>query len=716
MSSDDRAVADPRSSLVEAARRAEEDADRRQRILSAVAFAASHFVRSADWREPLGEVLAELGGATGASRVYIFQNHLGDDGDLCFSQRHEWAAPGVSAEIDNPELRGLSYRRDGFAEWVEPLGAGREISRLVRDLESPVRELLEAEAILALVVVPIFGGGKWWGFIGFDECRQERVWPPAETAALRVAAEILGAAIYRQEVEQALRTSEERYRELFENAYDLVFTLDGAGRFTSINYATERALGYPRDEALRLRLTDLVVPEYLEEARRQLADRLAGRPASATYELEVFAKSGRRVNLEVSTRPLLEGGRPAGVQGIGRDISERRRLEAQLRQSQKMEAVGRLAGGVAHDFNNLLTAISGYSDLILRRLSADDPLRHEVEEIHSAGGRAANLTRQLLAFSRRQVMVPRFLDLNATVAGIERMLRRMIGEDIVFVTRLGTDLGRVRADPSQIEQVLMNLVVNARDAMPTGGQLTLETANATADEVRRRTEAEGAQIPCVRLTVRDTGHGMDARTLAQVFEPFFTTKVLGKGTGLGLSTVYGIVKQCGGFVFAASELGRGTTFDVFLPRVEAPADESHPRPAVVPTARGHETVLLVEDEEMVRQLARRILVERGYHVLEAADAAIALELVEAGAGPIGLLLTDVVMPGTSGADLALRLLARFPGLKVLYMSGYTDSLVLRHGVSQVETAFLQKPFAPESLARKVRELLGPLAAPSPAGD
>ncbi len=383
--------------------------------------------------------------------------------------------------------------------------------------------------------------------------------------------------------------------------------------------------------------------------------------------------------------------------------------EEQLRQAQKMEAVGRLAGGVAHDFNNLLTIINGYGEIVLAGLPEGNPVRGLVAQMKQAGDRAASLTRQLLAFSRQQVIVPQILDLNGVVTDAAKLLRRLIGEDIELTTALDPALGRVKADPGQVEQVLMNLAVNARDAMPAGGTLTVETANV---------ERDGGRY--VLLRVADTGCGMDAATKARVFEPFFTTKGPGKGTGLGLSVVHGVVQQAGGRIEVDSEPGRGTTFRVYLPLEENAVPRQKPAAVPVSSPGGTETLLLVEDEEAVRGLTRMTLEAGGYRVLEASHGAEALRLAERHAEPIHLLVTDVVMPGMSGRELADRLTASRPGLRVLYLSGYTDDAVVRNGVLEAGVAFLQKPFGVDALARKVREVLDRPAAngqgkPDPGG-
>ena len=417
--------------------------------------------------------------------------------------------------------------------------------------------------------------------------------------------------------------------------------------------------------------------------------------------------SGALRYLKTIKRPLVDAnGRADQVLVVSTDITERRRLGEQLLQSQKMEAVGQLAGGVAHDFNNLLTVITSYSALLLGDLAEGDPRREDVTEIKQAADRAAGLTRQLLAFSRKQVLQPRMLDLNQVVAGTEKMLRRLIGEDIDLVTVEGSNLGLVHADAGQIEQVIVNLAVNARDAMPGGGRLTIETANVelAADVASRRLDTRAGAY--VMLAVTDTGTGIPSDALPHIFEPFFTTKERGKGTGLGLATVHGIVKQSGGDVWLYSEPGQGTTFKVYLPLMEGDASTVAPegaRRAVAP--RGTETVLLVEDDAALRQLARRVLEGQGYVVVEATNGRHALEACDGYSGRIDLVLTDVVMPELGGRAVAERLAERWPSVRLLYMSGYTDDDVVRRGVLDTRAAFLQKPFTPEVLARKVREVL-----------
>ena len=510
----------------------------------------------------------------------------------------------------------------------------------------------------------------------------------------------------RRRVEKALGTSEERYRELFENASDIVYTLDLAGRITSLNKAGEQATGYTRAEALTMDIKQIVAPEDLQQVRKMMKQGNDRRGGSPTYDFKIVTKDGRPLVLEVSARPIVQDGKPVGMQGIARDVTERKQLEAQFRQAQKMEAVGRLAGGVAHDFNNLLMVVRGYSELSLARLGPHESLRTNLEEIQKAADRAASLTQQLLAFSRQQVLQPKVLDLNTVVTDAEKMLRRLIGEDIEVVAELAPELGPVMSDPGRIEQIILNLAVNGRDAMPQGGRLTLKTSNVTLDEAFARGHVGARPGPHVLLAVSDTGTGMDAETRSHVFEPFFTTKGVDKGTGLGLSTVYGIVKQSGGFIRVDSAPGRGTTFEIYLPLVEkVAAGEEIPSALLAPPPGGTETILVVEDELSVRKLGANFLASSGYTVLEAPDGGAALKVCEKHRGHIHLLMTDLVMPGMSGRELAVRLAGQRPELKVIYVSGYTDDNVVPHGVWEEEIAFLPKPFSLHELAHKVREAL-----------
>ncbi len=529
--------------------------------------------------------------------------------------------------------------------------------------------------------------------------------------ARREAAEALARENARLLAE--VRDSEERFREGFEHSGIGMALQHLDGRYFRVNRALCELLGYTEAELLARTFRDVTHPDDVAIDAAHDQEMLAGERRWYQCEKRYLGTRGQVIWGLVGVSLLRDpGGRPlyflAQVQDVtGRKQAEEARatLEGQLRQAQKMEAIGQLAGGVAHDFNNLLTVILGRSHVLLHRLDPGDPLRRQVDLIQKTAERAAELTRQLLAFGRKQVLQPKVLDLNAVVRGMERMVRRLIGEHIELVTALDSDVGSVLADPGQIEQVILNLAVNARDAMAQGGRLGLETANVLLDEAFARGNPGARRGRYVRLGITDTGVGMDAETRAHVFEPFFTTKEVGKGTGLGLATVYGIVKQSGGYITVASELGRGARFDIYLPRVAGAAAGQGSGPVLAELLRGSETILLVEDQDEVRELARDVLRMSGYGVLEARDGGEALERAVAHAGPIHVLVTDMVMPRMGGRELADRLTATHPLLRVLYVSGYTDDVLVQHGALDPGTAFLQKPFRPETLARAVRELL-----------
>ena len=513
-----------------------------------------------------------------------------------------------------------------------------------------------------------------------------------------------------QRVEAALRECEEHYRRLAELSSDAI-AIHSQGKIVDVNTSGAKLLGVSSpEELIGTPVLNLVHPDYREIVQARIRQTQEEEGPTPLLAMKLLRLSGEAIDVEVKSIGITYQGQPA-TQVIVRDIAERQQADAALRQSeeqlrraQKVEVMGRLAGGVVHDFNNLLTAILGYSELLLRRLHQDDPLRRYVIEIQKAGEWAAALTRQLLAFSRKQMPQPKVLDLDQAVAEMNKLLRRLIGENIELVTMLNSAGGLIEADAGQIEQVILNLAVNARDAMPQGGKLIIETARISLDEDYASQHVGVRPGPYILLAVSDTGHGMDAETKARIFEPFFTTKEEGKGTGLGLSTVYGIVKQAGGNIWVYSEVGRGTTFKVYLPQIKAGVASSVPAPPTqVP--QGTETILLVEDETIVRRLVREVLTMNGYTVLEAADGQEALGICEQHEGPIHLLITDIIMPQMSGRELAERLRLLHPEIKALYISGYTESAIVHHGVLDAGVPFLQKPFTPGALPVKVREVL-----------
>jgi PAS domain S-box-containing protein len=513
--------------------------------------------------------------------------------------------------------------------------------------------------------------------------------------------------------EGRLRNSETRFRALIEKSADLISLTSADGSTLYMSPAVETILGYAPAHFMGQNLTAFCHADDREGVAEVMA-RLVQDPSQRRYvEFRAVHRDGSTRWLEATARNMLADPAVGAIVSNVRDITERKRAEAalrrteeQLRQAQKMEAIGNLAGGVAHDFNNLLSVILSYSTMLAQDMTPSDPRRTDLEEIESAGRRAVDLTRQLLAFSRQQILQPKIVSLNDALAGMERMLRRLIGEDVELTVLLSSTLGRVKVDPGQIEQIVMNLAVNSRDAMPQGGKLTIETANVELD-ARYTAEHVGAVPgPHVMLAVTDSGTGMNKATQARMFEPFFTTKEKGKGTGLGLATVFGIVQQSGGNIWVYSESGKGTTFKIYFPRVDpALATEHVSHPPAVGALTGTETILLVEDEESVRVLARTILRRFGYHVIEAQSGGDALLICEQHTAAIHLLVTDVVMPRMSGRQLSERLHILRPEMKVLYMSGYTDNTIVHHGVLDSDVAFLQKPITPEALTRKVREVL-----------
>ena len=519
---------------------------------------------------------------------------------------------------------------------------------------------------------------------------------------------------------------EQRYRDLFDNADFVIYTADLEGRFTAVNPKGEALTGYTAAEAMTMRVADIVAPEFLASAQEVL-HRKRGGEVETNVELEIVTKDGRRVPVEVRSRVIFENGVPVGVQGSGRDLTERRRvaqalhaseqertrlaeaaehdsavrreLEEQLRQAQKMEAIGRLAAGVAHDFNNLLTIVSGYSDVLTQQAQEGTRLAKAAEAIHQATAKGAALTRQLLAFSRRQILAPRVLDLNALIDKTALLLSRLVGEDVELVVSTDGRSPHVKADATQLEQVLLNLAANARDAMPNGGTLRIATACVALDATQVRRYVGLRRGDYVRLIVSDTGSGMDSDTRRHVFEPFFTTKP--RGTGLGLASVYGVITQSGGHISVASTPGQGTSFIAHLPRVDAV--EVHELPAPAATLQGSETVLVVEDEDAVRALLRESLVAYGYTTLEASGGAMALEVAATLTRRIDLLVTDLVMPHMNGRELAERFVAACPGLKVLFVTGYADETFT--APAGVQAMLLRKPFTGREFARAVRELL-----------
>jgi PAS domain S-box-containing protein len=510
----------------------------------------------------------------------------------------------------------------------------------------------------------------------------------------------------RKRSDRALRESEERYRDLFDNASDLVCMAAPDSSLLYVNQAWKDGLGYGEEEIGRMQLLDIVHPECRARYNEVLARVLDGERLDHV-ELIFVPKAGAPVTVEGNLSCTFKDGHPAVVRGIYRDVTERKRVDEHLRRAERMQAAGKLAGGVAHEVNNMMTGVIGFSEFLLRSLDEGDVRRSDVEEIIKAGTRAADVTRQLLAFTRQQFLQPQILDVNNVVADMEKLLRRSLGEGHVLELKLAPGAGQLRADRGQLEQVLINLVINARDAMTTHGRVTIETAAAVWDEVYAQRHG-GVDLPLgsyVMLAVSDTGCGMDAEIQERIFEPFFTTKPVGQGTGLGLSTVYGIVKQSGGYVWVYSEVDQGSVFKVYLPAAQAGAGDLTESPSAPMPADGSETILVVEDEDIVRNLACRGLKDHGYTVIEARNGLEGLGYMKANPGSVDLVITDVVMPEMGGRELARNLSASEPDLPVLFMSGYTGDDVVHRGLLEPGAPFQQKPFTPLGLATKVRSML-----------
>jgi PAS domain S-box-containing protein len=515
----------------------------------------------------------------------------------------------------------------------------------------------------------------------------------------------------RKLAEKALRESEERYRDLFDNASDLVCLTTAEGVFQYVNKAWYERVGYTDPELRRLRFLDVVHPDC-RDLYQGIAARVQAGETVDHVELTLLTCGGAPITIDGNLSSTRQDGQAPMIRGIYRDITERKRVEEQLRRAERMQSAGRLAGGVAHEVNNMMTGVLGFSYFLMKSLGPDDPRRSEVQEIIKAGTRAADVTRQLLAFTRQQVLRPEVMEVNAAVQKMERMLRHSLGEEHQLDFKLSPAGGQIRADVAQFEQVLVNLLLNARDAMVERGRVTITTAEAELDEVYalRHPDIAIPRGPYIMLSVSDTGSGMDRVVQSRIFEPFFTTKPVGQGTGLGLSTVYGIVKQSGGYIWVYSEPGRGSTFKIYLPQADALPQVPEERTSGGTVRGGNETILIVEDEEMVRSLACRALRSLGYSVLEAGNGLQALRCIAESSRSIDLVLSDVVMPEMGGRELGQRLSLFEPQLPVLYMSGYTGEDIIRRGLLDATAPFQQKPFTTESLGRKVREMLDQRAA------
>ena len=662
--------------------RAKRDLHRRDAILEAVSHASQTLVAAPHWRDAAPALLQRLGEATEASRAYLFETLPSTDGRLRMRQLFEWTAAGVPSELGNPALDDLVLDEAALATQIEKIRNNEVFSATIDELSGRERAFYEEQQIRSVLTVPIVIDGECWGTIGFDDVASGRRWSPTETDALRAAANIVAAAIEREQSEVILREHEQKLRAIFDTTLDAIFITDDDRRYVDANPAACDLVGVAKRDLIGRTVDEFLPPERLAQVRETWDEYVRGGPVQE--EWETLRADGTVVVSEAAARPnFLPGLHMAFL----RDVTERKRLEADLLSAQKLESLGRLAGGVAHDFNNLLTGIIGYASLLLERANGDDELKRDLSEIVRAADRAAELTKQLLAFGRRQVLKPRPLDLNTALDEVGTLLRRLVGEAVELEITKGAGLGTVRADPGQIEQVIVNLAVNAKDAMPDGGKLSIETRNADGD--------------AVELVFTDSGIGMDEDTLAQIFEPFFTTRE--QGVGLGLASVHGIVHQSGGRLSVESTPGEGTSFTVRLPRVaELPGTaEREPMPEVKP---GSETILLVEDEDVVRDLTRRVLERQGYTVLACSHGEEAVALAAGEENQIDLLLTDVVMPGLRGYEVAQQVASSRPEIKIIYMSGYAEEALVGRPALSGHT-LIEKPFAVDALTRHVREAL-----------
>jgi PAS domain S-box-containing protein len=662
-------------------------------------------VESRDRDEQLQKVVEALCRAVGASRVYIFRNEESSTSGLCMTQVHEAVSGGITPQIHNPHLQHLPYS-EGAPSLLPVLQARKPFVYIVDQLDGPERSILEEQSIRSILILPIFSGPVLWGFIGFDDCETAQRWHEDDIKLLQVVADGIGAAVLRERSEKALRESEEKYRTILESIEEGYFEVDIAGHLTFFNEAACRLVGYSQDELMGMNNRRLTDEENAKKIYRTFNEIYrTGVPAKG-FDWEIVRKDGTKRSIESSVSLIRDdSAQPRGFRGVIRDITERKELETQLRQAQKMEAIGTLAGGIAHDFNNLLQAISGYTQLLLWGKSGNDPGTHELKEIERAAGRAASLIRQLLAFSRKVEGERRSVNLNQEIMDIEKVLRRTIPKMIDIEISLSQDLLTVQADPIQMEQILLNLGSNAADAMPEGGKLILETGNVSLDEEYCRNHLGAVPGEYVLLKVTDTGHGMDQKTLQHIFEPFFTTKEIGKGTGLGLASVYGIVKSHGGYIMCYSEKGHGTTFNIYLPAIADWSGEAQKPADRVPPQGGSETILVVDDESAIREFAKQILQRFGYQVLLARSGEEALEIYKGRKDDIGLVLLDLGMPGIGGYTCLRELLKIDPSSQVMIASGYAIDNRMKGILQSGAAGYIGKPYQFRELLVKVRAVL-----------
>jgi two-component system cell cycle sensor histidine kinase/response regulator CckA len=647
----------------------------------------------------INDTLRTVGKFTGVDRAYVFQFSP----DQKFAENtHEWCRKSIDKKIHNLKNVPSSL----FPRWMGTIKKHQNIyvpnvAVLPREAKAE-KKYLETQKIRSLVVVPIINRGSLIGFLGFDSIKQEKTWPEEIIILLKIVGDVISNALLRKTTEKALRKSEEKYRKFFEDDISGNYITSAAGELLFCNPAFMKIFGFGSQKEAMAFPIDRLYPA--PEMREALLSDIKEKKRLLYKELELQTCDGQPVYVMANIMGNFDDrGELIEMRGYLLDITEHKKLERQLRQAQKMEAVGRLAGGVAHDFNNVLTIVKGYGDLLCGDKTLSQRQRQNLEQIIKAADRAESLTSQLLAFSRKQMIKPRIINLNDSILNVQKMLKHLIGEDIRLHTILAKDDINVKVDPGQIDQILMNLAVNSRDAMPDGGKITIETKTVDLDQEYAAQHIPIQPGPYVLLALSDTGIGMDEETKSKIFEPFFSTKK-GNGTGLGLSTVYGIVKQNNGFIWVYSEPGGGATFKIYLPRMETKKPQRISRETRFDYA-GTETILLVEDDEMVREISKIALEQSGYKLLVATDGRDALKVAENFEGSIDIMVTDVVMPEIGGRELAQRLSPLHPDMKILFVSGYTDNAIVEHGVLDPDVFFLQKPFTPPLLGRKVRKIL-----------
>ncbi len=691
----------------------EQDIRRRNLIMQALAFASEIFLTDIDLAESIGKALKKLGESSELDRVYVMKSFKEDKKDF-YKVIFEWCAQGISPQIDNIKLKHLDPESTVYKRRAELLKEQNIVYGHTKDFPVNEQATLMERGIKSIAVVPIMEGNELWGMLGIDSCKREREWNLSELDTLRIAASTLGAAIRRKSVEEALVKSTRRFEEVAEIAKEMIWEIDSTGMYTYISSLSKTILGYTPEEIVgKKHFYDFHPEANREEFKRLAFETIAMKGIFRDLLNPAVTKAGKIVWLSTNGIPVLgDSGELTGYRGSDIDITERfksdqerKALEEQLRQAQKLESIGRLAGGVAHDFNNCLQVILGFTDLQLMKQDKKSPDYTNLMEIRQSAKHATEITQQLLAFSRKQVISPKILNLNEVVTSQQKILKRLIGEDIKLEFNVDPTLENVLADSGNMQQVIMNLAVNARDAMPEGGRLVISTSNAFFSEKDMIPGKEMRPGKFVCLSVSDNGTGMTKDLLEKIFEPFFTTKGVEKGTGLGLAVVHGIVEQHNGWIHVYSEPEHGTEFKVYLPVADAGTDENMEEDGDVWQKGSGECILLVEDEPAVRNIATGTLRQYGYEVWEATGYKEAVAMFSRNTGKFDMVITDVVMPDGNGVELANQLASINPGLKLLLTSGYTDEKSRWKDIRQKGYRFIYKPYPLKELLSLVHEIL-----------